>query len=60
MLQGKETEMTCPSDWGTFGSVLLGIAALQIAMPLGFILWFVLKRTVTLNPPGEAKNDIEF
>jgi hypothetical protein len=42
--------MTCPSDWGAFAQVLLGIAALQIAIPLGFILWFVLRRTVTIDP----------
>jgi hypothetical protein len=50
--------MTCP-DWSGFGSLLLGLAALLVALPLGFILWFVLCRTVTLNP-SEMKNDIEF
>jgi hypothetical protein len=58
--QRKETEMTCPSDWGTFGLVLLGIAALQIALPLGFILWFVLRRSISLNPQETKNENIEF
>jgi hypothetical protein len=59
LVRRKEMKMTCPSDWSTFGSLLLGLAALLVALPLGFILWFVLCRTVSLNPQ-ETKNDIEF
>jgi hypothetical protein len=51
--------MTCPSDWSAFGLTLIGIAALAVAMPLGFILWFVLGRSISFNP-RETKNDIEF
>jgi hypothetical protein len=51
--------MTCPPDWSALGSVLLGLAALLVALPLGFILWFVFARTIAFNP-REMKNDIEF
>jgi hypothetical protein len=51
--------MTCPSDWLAYGVALLGIAALLVALPLGFILWLVLQRTVTLSPPEEP-HDSDF
>jgi hypothetical protein len=43
--------MTCPPDWSAFGLALLGLSALLVALPLGFILWLALQRTVALNPP---------
>jgi hypothetical protein len=42
--------MSCPSDWSAFGLALLGLSALLVALPLGFILWFVLRRSITFNP----------
>jgi hypothetical protein len=52
--------MSCPPDWSgvagfaSFGLALLGLSALLVAMPLGFILWFVLGRTVTFNPSARS------
>lgn len=42
--------MTC-LGWLAFGYVLHGIAYMLVAVPLGFILWLVLARTVTIKPP---------
>jgi hypothetical protein len=35
------------------GLTLIGVAALFVALPLGFILWFVFAHTVNMNPPEE-------
>jgi hypothetical protein len=50
--------MTCPADWSAFGLTLIGIACLSVGLPLGLILWFVLGRTITLNP-DEARRSQE-
>jgi len=34
-----------------FGFMLIGMASLFIAVPLGCILWFVFARTINMNPP---------
>jgi hypothetical protein len=57
--EGNTTMNSCPPDWSALGSILLGLAALLVALPLGFILWFVFARTVAFNPPPEKQN-VEF
>jgi transcriptional regulator with XRE-family HTH domain len=44
------TGMTCPPDWSAFGLALIGLSALLVAMPLACILWFVFRRTITIDP----------